>query len=90
MLDKIKKIQGINHTDFDTTINDLIASAKEDLKSIGIVGTDEQNINKLIETAILTYVLSFMDVANAEMYANSYALQKDKLRHTSEFITNAV
>ena len=39
MLDEIKKMQGINHNEFDSTINNLIGSAKEDLKSIGIVDT---------------------------------------------------
>ena len=87
MLDEIKKIQGINHAEFDSTINIWIESAKLDLKSIGIVDTLIDNPNSLIKTAIITYVLSFIDVPNAELYANSYALQKDILRHTSEYIT---
>lgn len=86
MLEDIKKIQGINHTEFDTAITNWINSAKLDLKSIGIVDTLVENPNSLIQTAIITYVLSFIDVANAELYANSYALQKDVLRHTSEYI----
>lgn len=86
MLNEIKKIQGINHNDFDTMINSWIDSAKLDLKSIGIVDTLIDNPNALIQTAIITYVLSFLDVTNAEMYANSYMYQKDVLRHTSEYI----
>lgn len=86
MLDEIKKIQGINHNEFDSTINMWIESAKLDLKSIGIVDTFVNNPNSLIKTAIITYVLSFIDVSNADLYANSYALQKDVLRHTSEYI----
>ena len=39
MLDKLKKIQGINHNEFDDTINMWITAAKLDLKSIGIVDT---------------------------------------------------
>lgn len=89
MLEDIKKIQGINHNEFDQVINTWIDAAKIDLESIGIVGTKGQNINSLIKNAIITYVLSFLDVANAELYANSYALQKDVLRHTKEF-TNAI
>ena len=85
MLDEIKKIQGINHTEFDTMINSWINSAKLDLKSIGIVDTLVDNPNSLIKTAIITYVLSFLDVVNSELYANSYMLQKDVLRHTSEY-----
>lgn len=88
MLEKIKKIQGINHTEFDNMIQTWIDSAVLDLKSIGIVNTD--NPDELIETAIITYVLSFLDVSNSELYANSYNLQKDKLRHTTEYIVEQV
>lgn len=86
MLNEIKKIQGINHNEFDTMINSWIDSAKLDLKSIGIVDTLVDNPNALIQTAIITYVLSFLDVSNAELYANSYMYQKDALRHTTEYI----
>lgn len=87
MLDEIKKIQGINHAEFDSIIQTWIDSAKLDLKSIGIVDTFINNSDSLINTAIITYVLSFLDVANADLYSNSYALQKDVLRHTKEYIT---
>lgn len=89
MLEDIKKIQGINHNEFDDIIDGLIRSAKEDLKSIGVVDTLIENDNSLINTAIITYVLSMLDVSNSEMYANSYNLQKDILRHTKEY-TNAI
>lgn len=85
MLEKIKKIQGINHTDFDDTINMWIQAGKVDLIRIGIVDTYVNNPDSLIETAIITYVLSQLDVVNAELYANSYALQKDTLRHIHEY-----
>lgn len=90
MLEEIKKIQGINHNEFDSTINMWIESAKLDLKSIGIVDALIDNPNSLIKTAIITYVLSFVDVSNADLYANSYALQKDVLRHTSEYIIDGL
>ena len=86
MLEEIKKIQGINHADFDSTINMWIESAKLDLKSIGIVDTCIEKPNSLIRTAIITYVLSFIDVQNANLYANSYAYQKDTLRHITKYI----
>lgn len=76
MLDEIKKIQGINHDEFDSMINTWIESAKLDLKSIGIVDTLVDRPDSLIETAIVTYVLSFIDVSNAEMYMDSYARQR--------------
>lgn len=88
MLDEIKKIQGINHTEFDSMITTWINSAKLDLKSIGIVSTLVDNVtpDSLITTAIITYVLSFLDVVNSEMYAKSYSIQKDVLRHLTEYI----
>jgi hypothetical protein len=85
MLEEIKKIQGINHTDFDNTINMWIEAGKLDLKGIGIVDTLVDDPDSLIKTAIITYVLSQLDVVNAELYSNSYALQKDVLRHTHEY-----
>lgn len=88
MLEEIKKIQGINHTDFDSIVQSYIDSAKLDLKAIGIakdkVDKDDKD-DSLIHTAILTYVLSFLDVNNSEMYSNSYNLQKDVLRHLNEY-----
>ena len=76
MLDEIKKIQGINHNDFDSMITIWINAAKLDLKSIGIVDTLIDTPDDLVKTAIITYVLSQLDVTNAELYSNSYALQK--------------
>lgn len=90
MLEDIKKIQGINHTEFDNMINGYIASAKADLKGIGIVDTLVDNNSSLIQTAIITYVLSFLDVDNADMYMESYNRQKDVLRHTSEYIVEGL
>lgn len=87
MLEKIKKIQGICHSDFDDMINTWILSAKLDLISIGIVNTLVNNPDSLVETAIITYVLSFLDVVNSELYTNSYAIQKDTLRHIQSYVT---
>jgi len=87
LLDEIKKIQGINHNEFDTMINTWISAAQLDLKSIGIVSTLVDSEDSLIQTAIITYVLSFIDVPNSEMYAKSYSIQKDVLRHLTEYIT---
>lgn len=86
ILEEVKKIQGINHAEFDSTITTLIDSAVIDLKSVGIVDTLLTNPDNLLKTAIITYVLSFLDVSNANLYSNSYALQKDGLRHTTEYI----
>lgn len=84
MLEEIKKIQGINHNEFDSMINTWIEAGKLDLKGIGIVNTG--NPDSLVKATIISYVLSQLDVANSEMYSQSYQLQKDILRHTSEYI----
>ena len=86
MLDEIKKIQGINHTDFDTTITMWINAGKQELINIGInqtlVNADTDN---LIKSTVICFVLSQLDVVNSEMYANSYALMKDTLRHIGAY-----
>lgn len=86
MLEEIKKIQGINHNEFDDMINIWISAAQLDLKGIGIVNTLVDNPNSLVKNAIITYVLSFLDVVNSEMYDKSYQLQKDVLRRTGEYL----
>lgn len=90
MLEEIKKIQGINHTEFDNVINTFIEAAKIDLKSIGIVDAlIDNNPDSLIQTAIITYTLAMMDSDNAELYSTSYLFQKDVLRHTTEYIVES-
>ena len=86
MLEEIKKIQGINHNEFDNMITIWINAAQLDLKSIGIVDTLIDTPDDLVKTAIITYVLSQLDVVNAVLYSNSYSLQKDVLRHLTEYI----
>lgn len=86
MLEDIKKMQGISHNEFDSIINDYIQAGLLDLKSIGIVNSKLTSSDFLIRTAIITFVLSNLDVNNSEMYYNSYMMQKDKLRHLREYI----
>ena len=74
------KLHPLN-TVLDDMINIWINAGKLDLKSIGIVDTLVDTPDDLVKTAIITYVLSFLDVVNAELYSNSYTLQKDVLRH---------
>lgn len=86
ILDEVKKIEGINHNEFDTMITTWIQAAEIDLKSIGIVNALVSNPDDLVKTAIITYVLSFLDVDNSDMYSKSYSIQKDVLRHLTEYI----
>ena len=89
MLEKIKKMQGINHNDFNENILMWINAAKLDLKNIGIADTKINNPDSLLQTAIITYALSFLDVSNAEMYSNSYFMQKNYLRHSSKYLVES-
>lgn len=85
MLEQIKQMMGINNDEFDAIINNYIGAAKLDLEATGIEkGKIEANDN-LISSAIISYVLSYLDIPNAELYANAYSLQKDSLRHYGEY-----
>jgi len=100
ILANVKKIQGINHTDFDNQINSWINAGFLDLQRLGIVSsflsdpTDPEDeadeANDLIVTAVTTYVLGFLDVPNAQMYMTSYKYQADTLRHIKEYIEASV
>ena len=86
MLEDIKKMQGINHKDFDDIILKYIDSAKKDLQMCGIDKSKISISDNLIYSAIVSYVKSFIDIDNSELFANSYVLQKDALRHISEYM----
>ena len=73
-LEKIKKIQGINHDEFNSTIQMWIQAAATDLKSIGIVDTLVDNPDDLIQTAIITYVLSFISKIVNNVYGLYFLL----------------
>lgn len=87
MLEQIKKIMGINNNEFDTIIGNYIGSAKLDLEMVGIEKSKIIESDELIYSAIVSYVLSMLDVPNAELYGNAYTLQKDALRHIKEYIS---
>lgn len=86
MLEKIKLIQGINHTDFDATITMWINAMKQELINIGILSSLVSSPDDLVSTTIICGVLAQIDVVNSEMYSNSYALMKDTLRHITAYI----
>jgi hypothetical protein len=91
MLEKIKAIQGINHNDFDTTINMWISAGKQELINIGIDSSKvESGTDDLINSTIICFVLSQLDVNNSELYSNSYALMKDTLRHVEGYIEDGI
>ena len=86
MVENIKKMMGFNNNEFDSIIDMYIKSAKSDLRQVGIAWTKVKENDPLIYTAITSYVLSHLDVSNAELYSNAYLLQKDELRHLSDYL----
>lgn len=87
MLNDIKKILGINHTQFDFIYQTYIEAGKRDLIEAGIVSTKVVESDPLIYSALVSFVLSMCDTYEfREMSANAYALQKDQLRHYSDYI----
>lgn len=80
MLENLKIILGLNHTDFDAYVNILINSCKEDLKSVGIATSFLDNPTELIEVAIITYVKAEFDDTNKAGLQEAYNIQKDNLR----------
>ena len=91
MLDDIKTILGIvNSEAFDDILSMYIATAKADLQSAGIISSKIVETDALIYSAIVSFVLSMCDTYEyREMSANCYALQKDQLRHYTEYIIPA-
>ena len=71
MLNDIKKIMGFNNTEFDSIIGMYIKSGKQDLIEMGIASYRVNESDPLIYSAIVSYVLSLLDVPNAELYANA-------------------
>lgn len=83
MLNDIKKMLGITNTEFDTIIQNYIDAGVRDLAMVGVKNPSVND--KLIYSAVMSYVMSYLDSTNGELYANAYALQKDSLRHYVEY-----
>lgn len=86
MLNDIKKTLGINNTQFDGILNNLIEGAKRDLIEAGIVQSKVVETDALIYSAIMSFVLAMYDTYEyRELSAHAYALQKDQLRHYQSY-----
>lgn len=87
MLDDIKKVLGLNNTQFDTLLQTFINAGKKDLIEAGIVEAKVVETDPLIYSALISFVLAMMDTYEyRELSANAYALQKDQLRHYQDYI----
>ena len=83
MLNDLKKMLGINNTEFDTIITMYMNSALADLEAVGV--SEPSVSDPLVYSAVCSYVMGNLDTTYGEMYMNTYALQKDSLRHYSEY-----
>ena len=78
LIDNCKLALRITTTAYDTEINEYIEAAKFDL---GIAGVLTDDVDSLIEKAILTYVrMSFGAPANYDKLKASYDEQKAQLQ----------
>lgn len=85
MLEDLKRALGFNNNEFDSIITNYIEAAKLDLEMTGISKSKIVETDKLIYSAIMTFVKSKFDIENSEMFTDSYLLQKDCLRHYSSY-----
>ena len=97
MLNDVKKILGLNNTQFDSIITGWIESAKEDLRSVGIASSlidllkdgatlpSDDLKYQVVKTAVMTYCQSQYDSEKRDMYYNSYEIQKENLRKKTDF-----
>lgn len=86
LISDIKKILGIYNDSFDGIIEAFIEAGKKDLEQVGIDPTKIQLSDSLIYSALVSFVLSMTDnYEYKEMSANAYALQKDQLRHYTNY-----
>lgn len=87
MLEELKKMHGYTNTEFDSIISSYIESAKKDLEMSGVVKSKvDDKEDKLIYSAIFSYVSSKLDLDNSTLFYESYLMQKDQLRHYGEYI----
>lgn len=84
MLDKIRTALRLNNKEFDSEINDLINSAKNDLLLAGITDDDTK---PLIARAIEIYCKANfgLDNADSEKYAEAYQKLKDHLSISEDY-----
>lgn len=85
--DDIKKLRGLNNSNFDVIIDNYIKAAKKDLIAIGVSPNKvEDSDDPLIYDAINEFVLARIDEPSFQlMHYDSYLQCKDKLRHYSEY-----
>lgn len=90
MLEEIKKLLGMNNTEYDSIIQGFVKSCQADLVSVGIASSlvyslDGEDPDELIKTAVLTYVKANFDEEARGALGASYDLQKENLRRKAAY-----
>jgi len=82
IFDKVKLALRISHNLLDAEINEVIASARLELKRAGVNTEKAEGSDEDVETAIRTYALAYYssDVKDSDRYNESFKYQLDCLR----------
>lgn len=83
MLEKVKLALRIKHNALDDEINDLIESAKCDLRISGVKNISVTDV--LIIRAVITYCKAEFDNENSERYRQAYSSLKEHLALCGEY-----
>ena len=85
IFDKVKLALRISHNLLDGEINDVIASARDELTRAGVNSEIAHSDEELIHTAIKTYALAYysMDTNMSHRYSESFYYQCDCLRKST-------
>lgn len=86
LLDDIKLFMGINNNGFDEIINNFIDSAKSDMQSQGIPTDLIVESDRLVYSALFSYVMGELDEEHADMYKNSYRIKLDQIRKNTSYV----
>lgn len=86
LLDDIKLFMGINNNGFDEIINNFIDSAKSDMQSQGIPTDLIVESDRLVYSALFSYVMAQLDTDNAPMYYDTYRIKCDQIRKNTSYV----
>lgn len=89
ILERCKKALRISHTSLDDVITQDIATARLEMRRVGISDTIANSNNELIQMAILPYVLMIEGNPDKyEQYKEAWNVQVDMIRKSGELPAN--
>ena len=84
--DDIKLFMGINNDGFDGIISNFIDSAEMDMQSQGIPAELIVESDRLVYSALFSYVMAQLDTENAPMYYDTYRIKLDQIRKNISYM----